>query len=381
MHRKGVGFDTMATTSPTFKLSLLAFPQSWDGAKIGLRILVMAQGDPLQPLLTGVPPAPDSPAFADAKLKFVAELIPSLDALPAPANATAHIPLTTTPPAQARALFQQLAAQFNIIPNPPGQTPRRSGFRTRKFLPVSYRNAFNFDRPRTPFALTDDTYHCMLQNPPITTPQPPPPSTVTWGRLIGFALRQPLLASALGLLYETSVTLPSASFFSEGGWLYLGLDPSSDFSPQLAVNPSLMQLYATRIPALTAPRPLFAAVLFPVLTTPPTDSYDDVFVEAEDYDDGFVKIVHGAARAHRAPRHLSRWAAADGRLWSPTWLGRRAGDDLVQSTDRCKSGRRAVRRRRLSHRRAYPWWRSLAFALSRQGHAFVRRYRARQLRW
>src|SRR5215472_9395901 len=225
--------------SPTFKLSLLAFPQSWDGANIRLRILVMPQGDPLQPLLTGAPPfLPESPAFADAKLRFVAELIPSLDALPAPANATAHVPITTTPPTQARALFQQLAAQFSIVPNPSGHTPRRTGYRTRKFLPESYRNAFNFDRPRTQFALTDDTYHCLLQNPPATTLQPPPPSTVTWGRVIGFALRQPLLAAALGFVYQTSVTLPSAGFFSDGGWLYLGLDPSSDFSPQLAVNPS-----------------------------------------------------------------------------------------------------------------------------------------------
>jgi len=282
-------------TDPTFKLSLLAFPQSWDGTNIRLRILVMPQGDPLQPLLTGAPPfVPESPAFADAKPRFVADLIPSLDALPAPANVTAHIPLTTTPPTQARALFQQLAAQFSIVPNPSGHTPRRKGYRTRKFLPESYRNAFNFDRPRTQFALTDDTYYCLLQNPTVTTPQPPPPTTVTWGRVIGFALRQPLLATALGLLYETSVALPSAGFFSDGGWLYLGLDPSSDFSPQLAVNPGLLQPYAARIPALTAPRSLFAAVLFPVLSVPPTGSYDDVFVEAEDYDDGFVKIVHGA---------------------------------------------------------------------------------------
>jgi hypothetical protein len=281
-------------TNPTFRLSLLPFPQEWDGTSIRLRILVLPQGDPLSPLLTNVPPAPDSPAFADAKPKLVAELIPSLDALPAPANATAHIPLTTTPPAAPRPLFQQLAGRFDIAPDPPGQTPRRAGYSTRKFLPVSYRNAFNFDRPSTPFAVTDDTYHCLLENPPIKTPQPPPPSTVSWGRVIGYALRQPLLATALGLLYETSLTLPSPDFFAQGGWLYLNLDPTSDFSAQLAVDPALMQPYAARIPALTAPRPLFAAVLFPVLATPPSGSYDGVFAEAETYDDGFVKIVHGA---------------------------------------------------------------------------------------
>lgn len=114
-------------TNPTFKLSLLAFPQRFDGTSIVLRILVMPQGDPLSPLLTGVPPAPDLPAFADAKPKFVAELIPSLDALPAPAAATGHVPFVTSAPTRARPLFQQLATQFNIAPNSawPDAAPRR----------------------------------------------------------------------------------------------------------------------------------------------------------------------------------------------------------------------------------------------------------------
>jgi hypothetical protein len=281
-------------TNPTYQLSLLAFPQSWDGANIRLRILVMPQGNPLSPLLTGVAPAPDSPAFADAKPRFVAQLIPSLIALPAPGAVIAQVPLTTSSPANARTLFQQLAAQFNIVPDPPGKPPRRTGYRTRKFLPESYRSAFNFDKPRTPFAVTDDTYSCLMKQLPIKTPQPPPPNTVSWGRVIGFAIRQPLLATALGVLYETSVPLSDPTFFTNGGWLYVNFDPTGDFGPQLAVKPDLMQPYAARIPPLTGARPLFAAVLFPVLSTPPSGSYDGVFIEAEDYDDGFVKIVHGS---------------------------------------------------------------------------------------
>ena len=260
-------------------------------------------------------------------MKFVAQLIPSLENLPAPAGVTAQVPLTTVSPTGVRSLFQQLAAQFSIVPNAPGQTPRRVGYSTRKYLPDSYRNAFNFDRPSTPFALTDDTYHCLLENWPVKTPQPPPPATVTWGRVIGFAMRQPLLASALGLLYTATVPLPSPTFFSNGGWLYLTFDPSSDFSPQLAVKPALMQPYAARIPALTAARPLYAAVLFPALSTPPTGSYDDVFTETEDYDDGFAKIVHGvqpdrAALLDTSPNGLP--AAAD--------LGLRLGWDDEQVT-------------------------------------------------
>lgn len=311
--------------NPTFKLSLLAFPQAWDGSTIRLRLLVLPQGDPLSPLLTGVPQTPDSPAFADAKLKLVAHLIPSVDALPQPANATAQVALITTSPSGARPLFQQLATQFTIVPNAAGATPRRGGWRTRKFLPDSYRNAFAFDRPRTPFALTDDTYHCMLQNPGAKTKQPPPPADVTWGRVIGFALRQPKLATALGLLHETTVTLPSATFFADGGWLYLGLDPASDFAPQIAAQPDLLQPYAARVPALAVPRPLFAAVLFPVLSTPPSGSYDSVFVEAEDYDDGFAKIVHGA----QPDRHVLLDTSTDG-LPPSADLGIRLGWDDEQ---------------------------------------------------
>jgi hypothetical protein len=313
-------------TNPTFRLSLLAFPQRFDGTNIRLRILIMPQGDPLSPLLTGVSPAPDSPAFADAKPKLVAELIPSLVALPAPAGVTAQVPLDSTPPAGARALFQQLATQFNIAADAPGNPPRRIGYSTRKYLPESYRDAFNFDRPRTPFCVTDNSYHCLIEHPP-TTPQPPPSSTVSWGRVIGFAMRQPLLATALGLLYDVTVPLPDPAFFADGGWLYVGFDPSSDFVPQLTVKPALMQPYAARIPPLSAQRPLFAAVLFPVLSVPPSGSYDDVFVEAEDYDDGFAKIVHGVQPDHAALMDTS----ADG-LPPAADFGLRLGWDDEQIT-------------------------------------------------
>src|SRR5205085_1309440 len=67
---------------------------------------------------------------------------------------------------------------------------------------------------------------------------------------------------------------------------------------------SFLSRYAARIPPLTggAERQLFAAVQFPVLfddplvpgPAPVLGIYDQVFIEAGDYDDGFAKIVHGA---------------------------------------------------------------------------------------
>ena len=134
-------------TNPTYRLSVQAFPQSFDGANVSLRILIMPQGDPLSALLTGVSPAPDSPAFADANVKFVANLIPSLADLPAAGRGDGAGSAHHGRALGVRSLFQQLATQFTIVPNPPGQTPRRIGYSTRKYLPDSYRNAFNFDRP------------------------------------------------------------------------------------------------------------------------------------------------------------------------------------------------------------------------------------------
>lgn len=280
--------------SPSFQFSLLAFPQSWDGTNIQLRILALPQGNPLLPMITGVSPAPDSPAFADAKLILRASLIPSLAQLPQPAAVTAQVPLALTQPTNARNLFEQIQTMLPIAPEPAGSTPKNAGYTISKFLPESYRAAFPFDRPRTPFAVTGDEYACLMQQPPVAS-TPPPNPTVSWGRVFAFALRQELLATAVGLLYETTLTLPSSTFFSNGGWLFISLDPSSDFAPQFAVRPDLLQSYAARIPALaTSGRPVFAAVLFPVLTVPPTGSYDNIFPEAESYDDGFAKIVHGA---------------------------------------------------------------------------------------
>jgi hypothetical protein len=40
----------------------------------------------------------------------------------------------------------------------------------RKYLPKSYRTAFNFTAPRTEFAKTDDSYNCAIQKSPRTDP-------------------------------------------------------------------------------------------------------------------------------------------------------------------------------------------------------------------
>ena len=270
------------------RLTLLAFPQSWDGAEIGLRVLVLPRGDPREALVPG------APAFAQADLVLDAVLVPGLEQMPAPGVEAARERLAVESPNNRGASWDALANLFNIKPAPAGQVLRPPKTRIMKFLTPSYRKAFAFDGPRTEFAVIDDRYKCALTETNLAGRPPRPPLTdeVTWGRVIAFAVKNPLLAERLGLIYK-DLTVPAAGRFEKGGFLYATLAATSAYAAEAAAKPELLAVYAARIPPLVEPRTLFGAVLFPVLEAPP-GNYDEIFVEAESYDDGFAKIVHGA---------------------------------------------------------------------------------------
>jgi hypothetical protein len=268
------------------KLTLMAFPQQWTGADIDLDILVAPRGNPLQPLTAG------APAFAAATLKLKALLIPSLAHLPVATHVAASLPLILVSPTNAQALFQKLADSVEFEPAPaPVTSVDLNKTRFKKLLMSSYQQAFSFERPRTPLAVTDRSYACALNDSvdPSRPPRPAPKTATTWGRVLSAALRQPVLAEALGLLYRVQVTLPDPTFFANGGWIYVDLDGQSDYAAQAQAIPDLLKLYAARLPPLAFPRPLFASTLFPIGAA---GNYDEIFREVEEYDDGFAKIVH-----------------------------------------------------------------------------------------
>ena len=270
------------------RLTLLAFPQSWDGTGIGLRVLVLPKGDPREPLVSS------APAFAQADLVLDAVLVSGLEQMPVPGVETGRERLDVNLPSNRDAIWDALASLFNIKPTPAGQVLRPAKTRILKFLTPSYREAFAFDGPRTQFAVIDDRYKCALTETNLAGRPPRPPLTdeVTWGRVIAFAVKNPLLAERLGLIYK-DLKVPAAGRFDKGGFLYVTLAATSSYATEAAANPELLAVYAARIPPLAGPRTLFGAVLFPVLEAPP-GNYDEMFVEAESYDDGFAKIVHGA---------------------------------------------------------------------------------------
>ncbi|MCU1265455.1 MAG: hypothetical protein JWM21_1773 [Acidobacteria bacterium] len=279
------------SVSPT-KLTIMPFPQEWDGSHLRLNILVLPHEDPLAPFAVNIPSGVTAPSFATATLKLRAMVIDSLDLMPKAADVTHNLALTTTAPANAVTLFKELAKAFKITK--PSNVPNIATANTyiQKYLPKSYRNSFAFSQPRTRYAKTDDSYHCEMKKRRDGLPKPIySTDEVSWGKVFAFALRQPVLATELGFIYHVSLSVPTG-VLKDGGWIYVDLDSTSDFHQQVVASPDIIKRYSARIPALSVKRSLFAAVQFPVSDVPLLGNYDPIFIEAEDYDDGFAKIVH-----------------------------------------------------------------------------------------
>lgn len=268
-------------TITTSTLNLLAFPQRWEGGEIVLRLLCLPQGDPQQPM------GPGLPAFADANLRFEARFIGSLDHLPREADALAVGPLILDePPLQKAALFAELATLFKVVSADPRSPPPAAPPRFRKAVTASYRDLVG-SRQLSQWLANEDDYTCALHEGHANQPDKPVvlSDARRWGEVLAFALRQPKLAMALGLMGQARVTPPNAAFYTHGGWLYLDLHASGDG----AGVAGLVSTYAARIPPLDADRGLYASVLFPV---DGAIVADDAFRDAERYERGFARLVH-----------------------------------------------------------------------------------------
>jgi hypothetical protein len=268
------------------RLIVLPFLQHWDGAALELRLLTTPQGSPLTPVVPG------EPAFVDTAFTFDVRLIGDSSQVPTLASAATSIVVPTPVPADARGLSEALAAELPIDPSQPTLDGRSSAIRFMKYAPPAYRDATGYGGGSNPFLVTDDTYHCAIKAPvPAGTVLKTEPPPLAWGKVLAQALRQPLLAQPLGMVRPMSVT-PPADFFKDGGWIYVTLAAGTPGAGAIGA-PGAVKLYATRVPPLTGPRALFTPVLFPVAAIPPPGvSYDTLFREATEYDDGFAKAVY-----------------------------------------------------------------------------------------
>jgi len=172
----------------------------------------------------------------------------------------------------------------------------------RKYLPISYRKAFNFTSPRVKNGVTDDSYHCSFRNQSLK-PSFELDKKVSWGKVYANLMRQSLMARQGGLIYETKIQL-DAGDFAKGGWIYVDMKNGTDYfdeqtkSLTTAGADPFIKRYAARIPILNKneARSLFAAILFPVVKEgeSPLGVYDELFIEAARYNEGFATIVHAA---------------------------------------------------------------------------------------
>lgn len=303
----------------------MALPQNVDAnGVLSLNIVFIPRNiNPLEKVNTNYNPANKAPAFVDVKPQFAIKVVNNPDEFPGKVPADEKVVNPVSPfvySGKMAEIYKTLRdavdangnkKYFDIDesrstdvapPNSKHRAPKASVDRDlaiRKYLPESYRNAFNFTAPRIRNAVTDDSYFCALrdQKPPLAFVQD---DKVSWGKVYAHLMRQPLMAKQAGLIYETSIQL-AAGDYEKGGWLYVDIKDNTDYAQeQLNSLPDskgpFLKRYAARIPILKKgeARSLFAAVLFPVMKVgeSPVGVYDDLYIEASRFDEGFATIVH-----------------------------------------------------------------------------------------
>jgi hypothetical protein len=272
-------------------LVIMTFPQRWNLATATLdvnAILIPSVNPVADPLLGG-----GSAIFAAHPPNLGAVIIPSLSTVPTRADPTAiriaPVILDPNPVAPFQPNYDKLISQAGtkgITITGTGALTQAPQSSIRKALPQSYLNATG----ATPSGATATTHEfgCAIRGQKVSKAVKPQP-TIGWGPMISYALRQPVLATALGLRYVMQIQLQDPTKLKTGSWVFIEIAESDPWvSGEIPSGP--IRLYAARLPALTAARQVFAAQLFPVDAQGSID--DSAFSVAETYDDGFAQIVH-----------------------------------------------------------------------------------------
>jgi hypothetical protein len=270
----------------------MLFPQRWDGTNLVVNILLLPNGDPTVAIGTELP-------FATAQPKLRASLLPGLDT-PSwdPSITSAMINFISLPPLNysttQSAIYAKITSEYT--PVVPALTPATSAGQVRKDLPHSWLEATGNQTPNPDLFSSIDGFGCALA---AATPSTIPvvPRKIAWGEILSYALRQPLIAQAMGLMY-LNVPIPlTPAQGANGGWVWVDIDFSdlNNWYSNLHTTKGAAAIctYAARLPALTEPQDVFASVLFPTIP----GNYDSSIIdtaqfEADVYLDGFAKIIH-----------------------------------------------------------------------------------------
>lgn len=306
------------------RFTIMALPQKVDAdGNLSINIVFIPRNiSPLKEVSTIYNAGNKAPAFIDVKPEFEIKVVNHPDEFPGkiPANEKSFSPSTPlTYSSIASDIYKALKdakdengnpkyfdidenRSTDVNPNSKHTAPKAAVNRdlvVRKYLPVSYRQAFNFTSPRIKNAVTDDSYHCAMRDQ--TPPKPfVKDDKVSWGKVYAHLLRQPLMALQANLIYETSIKLDVGDF-EQGGWIYIDIKKDTTYFDEQVnsladAKGPFIKRYAARIPMLKKgeARNLFAAVLFPVVKTgeSPTGVYDELYIEAARFNEGFATIVH-----------------------------------------------------------------------------------------
>jgi hypothetical protein len=275
------------------RLASLTFASGWDGTRLSGSVLLLPSGDPTATLFGGT-----SLPFAGTPFALQAVVVAGADMLPD----TTLVGDAITPPdlSQAAALFAQIGARFGVVDQTVVFMPPPTAAEVMKPLPGSYTDLLPPGAVRSRFATTPDDFQCALRDrqPKLPLP-PPPPRTVSWGQVISYALRNPALARALGLIRD--FTVERTTPLTNGGWLFVSpavSDGGSGLTAAWQATPDAVKCYAAWIPPLGGVRKLFSPVLFPVTNPAAPGGFvdqgqlDRAFREAETYAEGFAQLVH-----------------------------------------------------------------------------------------
>src|SRR6267154_2963058 len=165
------------------KLRLLTFPQHITGKKFEVNLLLLPTQRSLNHLIPFVSQLRPGnmvtlPKFISAEPKFQLRAIKGLSSYPYSDELTLNNEGSSSEPFPTSLafsknlplLYEGLAEQFDINPAGLGTDPTDDANAIRKYLPRSYRQAFNFTTPRTEYAKIDDSYHCAIQSAPKPDP-------------------------------------------------------------------------------------------------------------------------------------------------------------------------------------------------------------------
>ena len=279
-------------------LSLLTFPQRWDGKRLRASVLALPRGDPLHAPLWG-----QGAAFAGMPLNLQLELQSGGDVFSPGRRGNQLMSFTPTPAARSRELFGALHDRFLPTP-PPAAAHTLAQFRkarrarlaalgpVRKVLSESYLAAIDGAARRDrPPAMSRAECAQRLKNSAVDSPSASH-DHISWGEVLSHALRVSALSRELGLVvdFDTDFTgWDVASLLSHGGWLNVSLASAlGDAQP-----PGRTLSFAARIPPLDArARPLFAPVLFNASAS--SAASRSWRAEADTYSDGFARVVHAS---------------------------------------------------------------------------------------